>query len=214
VLGLDARWWSVKAKVIFVAIVASLGGVSAAGSAIAQPAAANASCTDLTVGGHPSADRVIKTLSDVPLTGDEKREIKALVVEWDARGYFRSGTTLVPAAQALADKGFATDVAAKIVAAIRAATPLKHPPGWPCAPFANKARVTAWLRAKLIANGYRPAMTFFNVGPRQIRANAIQDGDPQSVVAAKTGRRTIIVLLTSVTPRWGRSYTFTLPFDA
>lgn len=202
-------WLALGSVALISAVIVAVGAPSAIGQS-----AVTASCTDLTVGGHPSSSAVMKRLSDVPLTVDQKKVIEAAVASLQPGGYVRFGGALIPIAQFLTDNGITPDVIPQIKAAITAATPPTHPPGWPCAPFVNKAHVTAWLRAKLIANGYRPAMTFFNVGSRQIRANAIQDGIEQQVTAAKTGRRTIILLLTSVTPRWGRSYTFTLPFDA
>jgi hypothetical protein len=150
-------WLALGSVALISAVIVPVG----APSAIGQPAIA-VSCTELTVGRHPSSSAVMNRLSDVPLTGDQKKVIEAAVASLQSGGYVRFGGALIPIAPFLTDNGITPDVIPQIKAAITAATPPTHPPGWPCAPFVNKARVTAWLRAKLIANGYRPAMTFFN----------------------------------------------------
>lgn len=90
-----------------------------------------------------------------------------------------------------------------------------HPAGWPCAPFKNQARVMRFVKAKLIYNGFRPAMQFFVTSTRQFRFNAIQDGIQYYGVVAKTGARQIAVALDCTRScNTGGTYTFSLTFDA
>lgn len=101
------------------------------------------------------------------------------------------------------------------------------PPGLPCAPFKNKPRVIKYLRAKLLYNGYRPAMTFAYPNPRQIRFHGIQDGDEQKGTVVKSGTRQIVFQLRSTHGEfcdgfgfsgricyWSDTFTFNLPFVA
>jgi hypothetical protein len=104
----------------------------------------------------------------------------------------------------------------------------KNPLGWPCAPFKNRARVVKYIRAKLLYNGYRPAMTFAHPNPRQIRFRGIQDGDEQTGTLVKSGTRQIVFHLRSTHGevcgyrssgsaaicRWSDAYTFNLGFVA
>ena len=87
------------------------------------------------------------------------------------------------------------------------------PLGSPCAPFKNRTKVIAQVKALLIHNGFRPAMSFTIASPRQITFQAIQDGNQYYGVVVKTAPRQIIVQVTS-THSGGDSVRVSLKFDA
>jgi hypothetical protein len=79
-------------------------------------------------------------------------------------------------------------------------------PGYPCAPFQNRARVILRVRKLLLYNGYRQAGMVVYAPPRnwrtgrlgtgsdrQIVMSAIQDGYRYTVKVLKTGSRQIFV---------------------
>lgn len=52
-----------------------------------------------------------------------------------------------------------------------------HPLGWPCGPFKHRALVLTWVRATLVASGFRPqSIKFTKIGPRQIQFRGVQSG--------------------------------------
>jgi hypothetical protein len=168
-----------------------------------------------------SVDRVI---ADLGLTADQKRALRARLASYDSvRGFEGFGGLGLTSAQIGEMK--------RRIAVQEAAMRRKYPLGWPCAPFKNKPRVIRYIRAKLLYNGYRPAMTFTNPNPRQIRFHGIQDGDEQRGTLVKSGPRQIVFRLRSthgevcygyITGRaptericyWSDTYTFNLGFVA
>jgi hypothetical protein len=59
--------------------------------------------------------------------------------------------------------------------------------GTPCAPFQNRARVLAYVKALLLYNGFRPSMTVTKVWARQIGIDEIQDGIKYGALLVKSG---------------------------
>lgn len=168
----------------------------AAASVLAVPAAASASpspCLDLT------ADTAIPTktiVQGLPLTAAQKREIRQRVAGHDN----------------LAGLELPADVLHEIQRRIDAHP--QHPAGWPCQPFTNPARTLAWVRAKLVENGFRPNVSVRLLTTRQITIQGIQDGVRIAGRAARTGPREISVYLYAVSPRWSETYSFTVGFAA
>lgn len=147
-----------------------------------------------------------KILSGLELTADQVRELRSRLLSYNSVSGYRGIDGI----------GLTREQKAEILRriAVQVAEMNRYPLGWPCKPFVNPTRVARWVKAKLIANGYRPAMSFRKTSPRQFQFRAIQDGVEQFGVVAKSGRRQIAVRVQSVSPRWGRTYRFTLGFDA
>jgi hypothetical protein len=103
----------------------------------------------------------------------------------------------------------------------------RYNPGYPCAPFQNRARVILRVRKLLLYNGYRQAGMVVYVPPRswktgrighgsarQILMAAIQDGYEYRITIVKTGSRQIFVQAVTLidygdgrlVPRGGRLY--------
>jgi hypothetical protein len=102
------------------------------------------------------ADSVI---ADLGLTADQKRALRARLVSYlSVRGFEGfDGLGQTPAQIGEMKRRIAVQ---------EAAMRRKYPLGWPCAPFKNKPRVVRFIRAKLLYNGYRPALTFTHPNPR------------------------------------------------
>ena len=85
----------------------------------------------------------------------------------------------------------------------------------PCLPFKNCAKVIARVKAPLIYNGFRPAMTFYNPSPRQITLAAVRDGFEMRGVVVKVAPRKILVVIDSANhrQRW-RTRSVTVPLTS
>jgi hypothetical protein len=147
-------------------------------------------------------DQIIRGLE---LTPDQKRALRARLAGYPPR----------PGRECtLGDLGLTPEQIAEIERRLAAymAERNKYPLGWPCAPFKNKTKVIAFMRAQLIYNGFRPNMTFTVASPRRIHFNAIQDGISYFGVIVKTAPRQIQVALHSTSG--GDGATFRLGFEA
>lgn len=89
-----------------------------------------------------------------------------------------------------------------------------HPEGWPCKPFQHPAKVSVFVKRELVDNGFRPRMLWIKASPRQFQFRGVQDGVEIIGMVVKSGPREIAIGLSSVSPRWGRTYRYKLAFLA
>lgn len=179
--------------------------VAAVTLAVAVPtgAATPSKCLEMTTA---TGLRTSAILTGLDLSGQQTRELRSrLAMYHSVRGFPGvDGLGLSPTVRREVLRRIAVQVAAMNA----------HPLGWPCDPFENQTRVVAWVKARLIANGFRPNVSVTGTSPRQLQINGIQDGVEMYGAVAKSGPHTIVIGLNSVSPRWGRTYTFDVGFKA
>lgn len=173
--------------------------------AVAQPsAAAPQQCLNLTAVSHISASGTVQGLG---LTRDQKLELESRIAQYTGHGTPPDfgGLGLTPQQIATLKARIAADMAAKN----------KHPLGWPCKTFANRARTVTFVRKLLIGNGFRAyTIRFYGSSPNQLQFRGIQDGLEYTGAVARSGVREITIQLTAVYPNPGGTYVFATPFDA
>jgi hypothetical protein len=189
-----------RAKTVVVVAVVVLLAVVPAASALTPSQIGK--CLDMS--GRTSL-RLAHVDDGLGLTRDQILEAKSRIDE-----FWRGRAT----AWDLSDLGFTPDQEATFTQRVNAVIARSSwPLGSPCAPFKNRKKVIAEVKALLIHNGFRPAMSFTVASPRQITFQAIQDGNQYYGVVVKTAARQIIVQVTS-THSGGDSVRVALKFEA
>lgn len=186
------------------ALIAALAALAATTTAPAANTYTR-TCFDLTTARGLDTKRVVNGLGLPP---DLIRELRGRLASYNSvRNDFTLEGLGLTAAQI-------TEIKRRI--AVQVAEWNKYPLGWPCAPFKNPARVIKYVKAQLIYNGFRPAMTVRIMSTRQIRFQAIQDGQRYTVIVAKFGPREIRIAArcSGSYCTGGGSATYHLGFDA
>jgi hypothetical protein len=174
----------------------------------AAPATTQANCLTSTkrdplgISTNPAlrANAIVRGLG---LTADQTREVRARLARYrPSRPFTLDGLGLTSEQTREIRRRLAAQVAEWN----------KYPLGWPCAEFKNRSKVIAFVKAKLIENGFRPNARVFVATPRQIQLRGIQDGVDILGAVVKTGPRQITVRLMAT--GWAGTYTFRLGFDA
>jgi hypothetical protein len=148
--------------VCILALGALVLGASMAGAAITP--ASLGKCIDLT---GTSSLRV--NTENLSLTRDQVKEVRARFTD------YRRDPSAFPAA--LDGIGLTPEQTAEIMRRVQAWIKANtRQVGAPCPPFKNRQKVIQRVKALLIYNGFRPAMTFSAASPRQLTFRAIQDG--------------------------------------
>lgn len=185
-------------RIAAVIIVVPLFSFMLAGSA--QAATPNlAKCLELT-----SAHAMSVNIDDLGIAAQVKRAARARIVTYNSATGFAD----------LEGIGLTPDQISTIQGRIDAkvASWNAHPLGWPCAAFTHRTKTVAWVRAKLVANGFRPAsLRVTKAVPRQIQLVGIQDGIDVWMTVARTGPKGVAIRLTT-THSGGGTYAYVLPF--
>jgi hypothetical protein len=187
---------------LVVVALASVSTAAALGEREALTPSQIGKCIDLS--GRTSL-RLANVDNGLGLTREQILEAKARVSDfWRGRAtaWTLDGLGFTPEQEAT----FTQRVNAKIA---KSSWPL----GSPCPPFKSRQRVMKDVKALLVYNGFRPAMTFTVASPRQITFRAIQDGIQYHGVVVKTKAREILINITS-THSGGTSKRMPLKYDA
>jgi len=183
-----------------------LGVVAGSGSVQITPAATHLDvgrCLQLTT---TTGLRTSAILNGLELTPDQTREMRSRLASYfSIRGFAGlEGLDLTPEQK--------QEIQRRIDLQVERMN--RYPLGWPCKPFKNPSGVVRFVKAELIANGFRPRMSFTKTSPRQFQFRAIQDGYSFIGVVAKTGPRQIALRLMNLDVPGGGAYRFTLGFEA
>jgi hypothetical protein len=185
--------------VLGLVVVAAIAGASTAGALTPSQIG---KCIDMS--GRTSL-RLANVDNGLGLTREQILEAKARVSDyWGGRAiaWNLDGLGFTPEQEAT----FTQRVNAEIA---KSSWPL----GSPCPPFKNRQKVMKDVKALLVYNGFRPAMTFTVASPRQITFRAIQDGIQYYGVVVKTKAREILINITS-THSGGTSKRVPVKYDA
>jgi hypothetical protein len=188
---------------VAIPLALALAALAMAPAAMALTPTQIGKCLDLTGRTGINARKIADGLG---LDPDTERAVRARVGTYDSLGGFKGLDGLGLTAEQVAEimRRIEADIAAN-----------SWPIGSPCAPFKNRTKVIAQIRALLIYNGYRPAMKFTNPSPRQIRVRAIQGGVEMLDVVVKTGPRKVLISIRPLTGPGGfGSVAVPLKFDA
>ena len=182
--------------IVLVACIAQTAYLAASVSAAVPP-----SCLELTTHAELNTSAIVNGLG---LTPDQVRQARARLSQYGSiRGF--------PGLDGL---GLTADQVSQMNARIAAQVAKNaHPLGWPCAPFQNRARTVAFVRALLVGNGFRSySIKFTTIAARQIQFTGIQDGVALIGAVAKTGPKQLTIELTA--PGVGNTSTVATPFLA